>query len=98
LYNKIKKLDTNSLNLPQNICEGVDTDSLMNDQRSAGLIRLAIANKLKVEFTNALADAIPKLDVQPNEVKQIVDDLVKEMMKVPSYLASLPNINAALYA
>jgi len=96
LHNKIKKANSNSLDLPQNICEGVDTDALMNEQRNAGLIKLAISNKLKVEFTNAIADAIPKLDVQPNEVKQIVDDLVKEMMKVQSYLGSIPNVFAAL--
>jgi len=96
LYNKIKKLDTNSLNLPPNICEGVDAETLMNDQRNSGLIRLALANKLKVEFTNALAAAIPQIDVSPGEIKPIVDDLVKEMLKVQSYLASLPNIFAAV--
>lgn len=49
LHNKIKKADANSLELPQNVVEGVDADFVLNTQREKGLINLALANKLKTE-------------------------------------------------
>lgn len=96
LHNKIKKANSNSLELPQNIVEGVDADFLLNNQREKGLINLALGNKLKVEFVNAIAEAIPKMDADPAVMKQTVDDLVVEMLKVQGYLLSLPNIFAAV--
>jgi len=97
LHNKIKKLDGNSLELPQNICEGVDAEFVLDSQRESGLIKLAIANKLKVEFSNALAAAIPKIDSPAEEIKQIVDSLLTEFAKVQEYLSALPNIFPALF-
>jgi hypothetical protein len=49
MHNKIKKAGTNSLELPQNMVEGVDADYILNKQREKGLINLALANKLKTE-------------------------------------------------
>lgn len=96
LHNKIKKADSNTLNLPQNICEGVDADALLNEQRENGLVMLAIANSLKTSFVNGLSEAIPKLEVQPNDIPPIVDDLVRQMSKVHEKLLSLPNIFPAM--
>lgn len=97
LHNKIKKVDGNSLELPQNICEGVDAEFVLNNQREKGLIKLAIANKLKVEFSNALAAAIPKIDSPAEEIKPIVDSLIADFSKVQEYLSALPNIFPALF-
>lgn len=97
LHNKIKKAGGNTLELPQNICEGVDTDFVMNSQREKGLIKLAIANKMKVEFSNAIAAAIPKIESPAEEIKSIVDSLVDEFSKVQEYMNSLPNVFPALY-
>lgn len=96
LHNKIKKANNNSLELPDNICEGVDVDFLLDHQRKIGLIHLAIQNKLKVEFSNALAQAIPKIDGTPDEVKNKVDDLIKLWLDTAKYMASLPNIFASV--
>lgn len=97
LHNKIKKSGGNTLELPLNICEGVDPDFAMNNQREKGLIKLAIANKLKVDFSNALAAAIPKIDSTAEEIQTIVDSLINEFSKVHEYLLSLPNLSPALY-
>lgn len=62
LHNKIKKAGGNALEIPQNVCEGADADFALNSQRVTGLIKLAIVNKMKFEFSMALAAAIPKID------------------------------------
>lgn len=92
LHNKIKKAETNSLNLPQNMCEGVDAEFLLNNQRERGLILLALANQMRTSVSNALATAIPKLDVQPSEIQPIVDGIVQQYTKVHEMMLSLPNI------
>lgn len=96
VHNKIKKAGNDSLQIPPNLTEGVDTQSLLDTQRKAGLLKLAVSNKLKVELANAMAAVIPKLEGNPDELQAAVDDLAKESTDVINRLASLPNIFAAL--
>jgi len=96
VHNKLKKANGNSLELPQNLAEGVDADTLISKQRNIGLINLAIGNKVKVEITSALTMAIPKIDSAPADVKGIIDGLVAEFVVVANMIASLPNIFAAV--
>ena len=96
MHNKLKKVSNNSLDLPLNLCEGVDAEFMLSNQRERGLMHLALANKVKVEFLNALAHAIPKLDVDPTEVQPVIEQLVMQMTDVAQRLNSLPNIFAAV--
>jgi len=96
VHNKIKKAGNDSLQLPDNLSEGVDAQALLDSQRKSGLLKLAAANKVKVELSNALAAAIPKLEGNPDELKTAVEGMVSDSKDVINRLASLPNIFSAL--
>lgn len=96
MHNKIKKVGNDSLQLSTNLSEGVDAQTLLDSQRKAGLVKLAAANKLKVEIANALAATIPLLEGNPQDLKIAVEELAADSTDVINRLSSLPNIFAAL--